>query len=87
MCKHLDLYVQGVCVITEFLMQTTGQKLLSSLHSSFRAGIIFIPCLALLAYFRGLSGIEEAQPLAYVLTSIVDIPFIFIALRRISSAA
>lgn len=83
----IALYVQGVCVITEFLMQTTGQKLLSSLHSSFRAGIIFIPCLALLAYFRGLSGIEEAQPLAYVLTSIVDIPFIFIALRRISSAA
>ncbi len=83
----IALYVQGVCVITEFLMQTTGQKLLSSLHSSFRAGIIFIPCLALLAYFRGLSGIEEAQPLAYVLTSIVDIPFIFIALRRISFAA
>ena len=82
----LALYAQPVCVITEFLMQTTGQKLLSSLHSSFRAGIIFIPCLAVLSHFRGLAGIEEAQPVAYLLTSIVDIPFIFIALHQVDSS-
>ena len=80
----IALYLQPICVITEFLMQTTGQKLLSSLHSSFRAGILFIPSLAILAHFRGLSGIEEAQPLAFLLTSIVDIPFIFVALRKIT---
>ena len=80
----IALYLQPICVITEFLMQTTGQKLLSSLHSSFRAGILFIPSLVILANFRGLSGIEEAQPLAFLLTSIVDIPFIFVALKKIS---
>ena len=56
-----------LCMVTEMLMQSTGQKLVASILSSLRNGILFIPCLYILAYVRGLAGIEEAQPLAYVL--------------------
>lgn len=78
------LYIQPLCVITEFLMQTTGQKFIAAIHSSFRAGVFFIPSLVILWHFRGLSGIEEAQPVAYLITSLVDIPFIFIALNHVA---
>ena len=65
-------------------MQTTGQKFIAAIHSSFRAGVFFIPSLVILWHFRGLSGIEEAQPVAYLITSLVDIPFIFIALNHVA---
>ena len=42
-----------------------------------RGGILFIPALLILSKVRGLSGIQEAQPLAYVLAFI---PSIFFAL-------
>ena len=52
---------------TEMLMQCTGQKLAASLLSMMRNGLIFIPVLLILARIRGISGIQEAQPLAYVI--------------------
>lgn len=56
-----------ICMVTEMLYQSTGHKLGAAVLSSLRSGVFFIPALLLLAHFRGLSGIQEAQPLAYVL--------------------
>lgn len=58
------------CALMEMLLQTTGHKLTSSLLSSSRSGILLIPCIFILSYFRGLNGLEEAQPLAIVLSCI-----------------
>ena len=58
-------------------LQSTGQMLDASLLSAMRGGILFIPALLILSKVRGLSGIQEAQPLAYVLAFI---PSIFFAL-------
>lgn len=55
---------------TEMLLQSTGKKFRASLLSALRSGIIFIPALWTLAYFRGMAGIQEAQPLAFVLSVI-----------------
>lgn len=52
---------------TEMLMQCTGQKLAASLLSMLRNGLVFIPVLLILARLRGIAGIQEAQPLAYVI--------------------
>lgn len=62
-------------MITEMLFQSTGQKLGASVLSSFRGGIIFIPALLLLSYFRGLAGIQESQPLSYVVTGLAAFGF------------
>ncbi len=56
-----------LCMNTEMLMQCTGQKVVASTLSALRNGVIFIPALLILAHFRGLAGIQEAQPLSYVL--------------------
>ena len=72
-----SLLLLPVCMVTEMQLQSTGQKLGASLLSAMRGGILFIPALLILSKVRGLSGIQEAQPLAYVLAFI---PSIFFAL-------
>ena len=57
-------------MVTEMLFQSTGNKLQAALLSSFRSGLFFIPLLLILPYFRGMAGIQEAQPLAYVMAFI-----------------
>lgn len=62
-----------LCMVTEMLMQVSGRKLNASLLSSLRGGLIYIPALLILGYFRGLDGVQEAQPLAYVFSAIPGI--------------
>ena len=50
------------CMTTEMLFQSTGKRLGASLLSAFRNGLLFIPLILLLPRFRGLAGIQEAQP-------------------------
>ena len=58
------------CMVSEMLLQTTGQKLASSFLSASRSGILFIPALYILSNIRGLAGIQEAQPIAFILSCI-----------------
>lgn len=56
------------CIVTEMLLQSTGRKLTATLLSGCRSGFIFIPVLLILAKFRGLAGIQEAQMWAFILS-------------------
>lgn len=56
-----------LCMNTEMLMQCTGKKLAASILSMLRNGLIFIPVLLIMAHTRGIAGIQEAQPVSYVL--------------------
>ena len=71
------LVLQGIaqlflpfCMITEMALQSVGKKLGASLLSTLRNGLFFIPLLLILSNIRGLSGIQEAQPLAVTLAVI-----------------
>ncbi len=55
------------CMATEMLHQSTGRKLGATVLSALRNGLFFIPTLLILAHFRGLAGIQEAQPMAQIL--------------------
>lgn len=63
-------------MVTEMQLQSTGKKLGASTLSALRSGVFFIPALVIMARFRGLAGIQEAQPLAAVLSFL---PAIFFA--------
>lgn len=63
------------CMVTEMMFQSTGHKLGASVLSSLRSGIFFIPCLLILAFLRGLAGVQEAQPIAYLLAFIPSVCF------------
>lgn len=71
----IALLVLPFSMVTEMQLQSTGQKFSASLLSAFRSGIFFIPALLLLAKYRGLAGIQEAQPLAFVLSGFTAVFF------------
>lgn len=67
-----------ICMITEMALQSVGKKIGASLLSTLRNGLFFIPLLLVLSNIRGLSGIQEAQPLAVILAVI---PSVILAVR------
>ncbi len=71
------------CMVVEMLYQSTGKRLGASLLSSLRSGLIFIPVLLLFARYRGLSGIQEAQPAALVLSVPLTILFAVFFFRNL----
>ncbi len=64
------------CMMTEMLYQSTGKRAGASFLSALRSGILFIPLLLILSHFRGIAGIQEAQPLSYVLAFPLTVPFV-----------
>ena len=77
------LRLQSVALLTlplsvscEMLYQSCGHRGGATLLSGMRNGLLFIPLLLALSATRGLAGIQEAQPLSYVLSLPVTIPFI-----------
>ncbi|MBP5606203.1 MAG: MATE family efflux transporter, partial [Ruminiclostridium sp.] len=63
------------CMTSEMLFQSTGQRLSASLLTSLRSGVLLIPLLFIMSSLRGLAGIQEAQPLALLLSVPITIPF------------
>ena len=68
---------------TEMLYQSTGHRLGASFLSSARSGLFFIPALILLANLRGLNGIQEAQPAAYLLSVPLSLFFILLFMKKL----
>ena len=66
----------------EMLYQSTGRRLGASFLSSARSGLFVIPALLILSSLRGLSGIQEAQPAAYLLSVPLSAAFVILFMRR-----
>lgn len=71
-------------MVTEMSFQSTGQRLLAAVASSMRSGVIFIPMLLVLSKLRGMAGIQEAQPAAFVLSFFVSLYLSRIFLKRVT---
>ncbi len=67
---------------TEMMLQSTGKRFGASFLSALRSGLLFIPLLYILSYFRGLAGIQEAQPLSILLTTPLAVPFMISFFRE-----
>lgn len=69
-------------MMVEMGFQSTGQSALASFSSSLRSGLLFIPMLLFLAAWRGMAGVQEAQPITFVLTFVVSIFLCRIFMRK-----
>ena len=72
-------------MMVEMGFQSTGQKLLASFTSTLRSGFLFIPILLILSRLRGMNGIQEAQPLAFVFTFMICLFLCKIYLNKIKA--
>ena len=69
-------------MMVEMGFQSTGQSALASFSSSLRSGLLFIPMLLLLAAWRGMAGVQAAQPVTFVLAFVVSIFLCRIFMRK-----
>ncbi|MCR5640462.1 MAG: MATE family efflux transporter [Lachnospiraceae bacterium] len=72
-----------VSVITEMTFQCTGRKVGAAVLSSLRSGFFLVPALLILSKLRGLAGIQEAQPLAFVLTFFASVVCLLWYMKRL----
>ncbi len=70
-------------MVTEMLYQSTGYKIGAIILSSLRSGLFFIPLLLILSKIKGLEGIQEAQPIAYVLSFFTSACFLAWYLKKL----
>lgn len=75
--------VLPVSMTCEMLFQSTGKRLAASFISSLRSGLLFIPLIYVFAHFRGLDGIEEAQPASILLSIPLTIPFVISFFKKL----
>ena len=81
--QAVTLVTVPITMVTEMGFQSTGQKVLASVASSMRSGVVFIPVLLLLANLRGLAGIQEAQPVSFVIAFFISLFMSHIFLKRV----
>ena len=74
-----------ITMVTEMGFQSTGQRILASISSSLRSGLVFIPALVILAKLRGMAGIQEAQPVSFVLSFIITLFLSRLFMQHINS--
>ena len=70
-------------VMCEMLYQSCGHRGGAMFLSCLRNGLLFIPLLLALSSARGLMGIQEAQPLSYVLALPFAVPFVMRFFRNL----
>lgn len=85
--QAVTLVTVPITMVTEMGFQSTGQRLLASVSSSLRSGIIFIPALLILPKVRGMAGIQEAQPVAFVISFFISLYLSRIFLKHVSRGA
>ncbi len=80
------LPLMATSILTNMMLQASGQGLRSSITSSARNGIFFIPLILTLPRLFGLRGVEMTQAWADVLTFLLCLPFLRASLRRMKEA-
>ena len=71
----LALFFVPFQVCNNMMFQSIGYKFNATFLSSLRNGLFFIPILLILSFVCGLTGIQVAQAIADVMTSLACIPF------------
>lgn len=81
----IALFFLPTASIANMTFQSTGNSGRATFLACAQNGLFFIPLIVLLTKLFGLTGIELAQPLAYLLAAMVAIPFLLSFLHQLST--
>ena len=73
-------------VLTNMMLQASGQGIRSTITSSARNGLFFIPLILVLPRLFGLRGVEMTQAVADFFSFLLAVPFAMASLRRMANA-
>lgn len=79
------LFFQPITICATMLFQSVGANKYAALFSMLRSGLIFIPMLAILHHFIGLSGVQSAQAIADVMTFMITLPVVIRFMKKLIS--
>jgi len=77
---------QPAAVCTNMMFQSVGKSGIATLLSMTRSGLFFIPILLLMSTVWGLIGVQLAQTIADVLTTLSSLPFAIVFLKKLKTA-
>lgn len=72
----LALVFQPLMVTTNMMLQSSGKKLQAAFTAMLRSGLYFIPVLLVLTKWKGLLGVQAAQPIADILSFVTALPLV-----------
>ena len=75
MAQFIGQVFQPMAVCTNMMFQSVGKTGLATMMSMLRSGLFFLPILLLLSSTMGLPGVQLAQGISDVLTTVVAVPF------------
>jgi len=78
----LTLFTLPFTSVSSMLFQSTGEKFLAVFIATVQSGLIYVPLLLILPKMIGLTGIEMAQPLAYLGAFIIAVPLVVAFFRN-----
>ena len=81
-CQCATIVVASWIIMSNMMMQTTGQVVPASLLGICRQGLLLIPLVFLMPFFWGETGLVLAQPVADVISVIIAIPLQMRILRK-----
>ena len=68
--------MQPFTVASNMMFQSIGRSREASFLAMLRSGLYYIPCLLILPIFLGLTGIQSAQMVSDIMTTVTCIPFV-----------
>ena len=73
----LTLYLLPISAVGSMLFQSIGESKKALIISACQSGLFYIPLLLILPHFIGITGIQLALPIAYLLSSLITIPAVY----------
>ena len=72
-----------VSVVVTMLFQSIGKSVPALILSSLHGGVLFIPLCIILPRLIGVLGIELAQPISYIVSAMISLPFMIVFLKKL----
>ena len=82
-CQLIALFFQPITICATMLFQSVGANKHATFFSMLRSGLIFIPMLAVLHHFIGLTGVQSAQAIADVVTFVITLPVVLRFIKKL----
>ena len=83
MCRFL--FTLPLSAVGSMLFQSIGKKGRALLIAAMQSGLVVIPLLLILPRFLGLTGLQTAQPFAYLISGMLTVPVIAGFFRNLKS--
>ncbi len=84
--SSITMPITGVAMATNFLLQTSGRTLPATILGACRLGLVLGPVVLVLPPLLGMLGVQIAQPVTDIITTLIALPMAHSVLKELSEA-